>query len=86
VSEWQPIDTAPKDGSEILGYRSDCGVLIIRWTSPDEFLHEAELEKIGWESSEKEDWFCADFIAGGRLEGEETPTHWMPLPLPPEQP
>lgn len=84
IYRWQPIESAPKDGREILGYRHDCGVLIIRWTSPSEFCTDAELADIGMESAEKEDWFCADFIAGQRLEDDETPTHWMPLPEAPK--
>jgi hypothetical protein len=33
---------------------------------------------------EIDDWFFADFVHGGRLEGKEVPTHWMPLPEPPK--
>lgn len=83
--DWQPIETAPKDGTEILGYRKDCGVLLIRWTAPVYFLSDRELEQEGrdYDSDNLEDWFFADFICGGRLEGEETPTHWQPLPSSP---
>lgn len=80
---WQPIETAPKDGTEILGFREDCGVLIIRWTCCSEFCTDDELEDLDEEDAEKEDWFCADFIRGSRLEGSEVPTHWMPRPAPP---
>ncbi|MCK5606827.1 hypothetical protein KAR91_33300 [Candidatus Pacearchaeota archaeon] len=77
---WRAIDTAPKDMTEILGWREDAGVMLIRYIAPIDFLTESELEEIGEESAEAEDWFFADFIAGGRLEGSEAPTHWMPLP------
>jgi hypothetical protein len=90
---WQPIETAPKDGTEILAWREDCGVLLVRWIAPINFLTEREIEKAvsegyredGSEDEwvEQQDWFYADFVAGGRLEGFEVPTHWMPLPPPP---
>lgn len=80
--DWQLIDTAPKDGTEILGWKDEYGIILIRWTSPIEFLTEEECVKIG-DSSEQEDWFYADFVSGGRLEGDAIPTHWMPLPKPP---
>lgn len=79
---WQPIETAPKDGTEILGWRGDAGVLIIRWTAPCEFLTDSELERLPEGSSETYDWFYADFVAGGRLEGDEVPTLWMPIAKP----
>jgi len=81
---WKPIETAPKDGSEILGWREDCGILLIMWTAPTDFLSDEELERIG-ESSEIYDWFYADFVGGGRLDGDLVPTYWMPLPEPPKQ-
>lgn len=82
-SPWRPIETAPVDGTEVLAWRADCGVLLVRYTSPEAFLSEQELERLAEEDSCAEGWFCADFVAGCRLDGGEIPTHWMPLPLPP---
>ena len=82
---WQPIATAPKDGTEILVWRADCGILLARWDAPENFLSDRECEELG-ESAEQYDWLCADFVAGGRLEGSETPTHWHPLPDEPPAP
>lgn len=72
MSEWQPIETAPRNGEEtsqvgpdLLLYYPDTGMLeghyFQRLDKPDD-LHD------GWET-------CIGFI------GE--PTHWMPLPPPP---
>lgn len=82
---WRPIAEAPRDGTEILGWRNDCGIILIRWTSPEAFCTEKELEDMGEDSASKEDWFCADFATGCRLEGSEAPTHFQPLPEPPKE-
>lgn len=83
MADWRPIEEAPKDGTEILGWRDDCGVLLVRWTSLAEFLTDAEREQYDEETEHQEDWFIADFVQGSRLENDCVPTHWMPLPEPP---
>lgn len=83
MSEWQPIETAPKDGTEILAWRADCGVLLVRYMCMEDFLTERELEGHDEETTFQDDWWCADFVTGCRLEGSVVPTHWMPLPTPP---
>lgn len=65
--EWQPIDTAPMDGTLILTcnigfYYPQCGV----WAS----YHP--------NATGKECWRTTD-VCGNKL----NPTHWMPLPDPP---
>lgn len=84
---WQPIETAPRDGTEILAWRKDCGTIIIRWDSAESFMTDSEIDKAGLTDDELfgKDWFCADFIQGCRLEGSEVPTHWQPLPDPPSE-
>ena len=74
------IETAPKDGTEILAWREDCGWFIARWTCAVEFLTESEQEKLDEDSLFAHAWFGADFVAGFRAEGSEAPTHWMALP------
>jgi len=83
--DWLPIETAPKDGTEILLYRGDGGVLLGRWIAPDAFLTESELSALvlGGVDTDEEDWFGADFVSGYRF--DEPPTHWMPLPAPPQE-
>jgi len=86
--KWKPIKTAPRDGSEILGWREDCGILLVRWTAPIDFMTTSELEAEASEDDEwmeTYDWFYADFVSGGRLDGDEAPTHWHPLPAPPKE-
>lgn len=60
---WQPIETAPKDGSQILLYG--------RVDSDRAFRH------IGFWSERWNDWLDMTMSFS-------VPTHWMPLPAPPE--
>ena len=64
---WQPIETAPRDGMEILAYREYSGITIASWA---DWISYSDLDpKSRWENR---DGF------------EIHPTHWMPLPKPPE--
>lgn len=83
---WRPIETAPKDGTEIIGFRHDCGCVLIRWISPINFLTEREIEKLNEDDAETPDWFYADFVEGGRMSNDGLPTHWQPLPPAPSGP
>ena len=81
MSDWQLIETAPKDGTEILVCSDYGAVILARWVAPCDFLYASEHE--GMADFDEPDWFYADFIEGGRLSNEGQPTHWMPLPAPP---
>jgi hypothetical protein len=73
LTQWQPIETAPKDGTQLLLYCGDewCGILVghygelITW---DDITGNEEVETC-WQSGLEK--YC--------------PTHWMPLPKPPAQ-
>lgn len=67
MGEWQLIETAPKDGRSILGF-GEWGCAVVYW-SADQYIHD-------WELSVGE-------IVGGTTEPRYVPTHWMPLPEPP---
>lgn len=73
MSEWKPIDTAPKDGSEVLLYLGAPWLKIekARWYAP-------------WSN-----WQCGTIPADPAREecygiGSSVPTHWMPLPEGPQ--
>ena len=76
------IETAPKDGTEILAFREDAGWFVARWDCADSFLTDDECEALGLTDDDlcSLDWFCADFVSGERLDGDLAPTHWLPMP------
>lgn len=82
MSNWQPIETAPK-GVEVFAYRADAGPFMAVYGTCELFsMSDDEIEEIGEDSFWQDDWwgFFADGVC--RLEGDEIPTHWQ-LPEPP---
>ena len=72
MSEWQPIETAPKDARRIL-ISDQFGIYIAQWAQDAE-LGQAKTGP-GWQIFSCEDcWYS--YVA-------TNPTHWMPLPEPP---
>lgn len=93
MSEWQPIETAPKDSVEVLLYTPG-GIAIGAWEdieedAPDQPGHDAgwyacgySCDTVMWGRTE-----AAGFVGPGYLyEATNQPTHWMPLPNPPRLP
>jgi hypothetical protein len=79
---WQPIDTAPNDGTWILLYGGNCGedeydggsrIVSAQWTR---FLNGQKMVKGHWQFA----WFD-----GGYYGEYKNPTHWMPLPAGPDK-
>ena len=69
--EWQPISTAPKDGTSILIFERHVGTA--RLTE----LSRGIVRVSRWRD---------DTIPSGWAGAEHAPSHWLPLPLPPDQP
>ena len=79
--EWQPIETAPKDGSKILIYDGDD--IYAAWWEPKFHLGVSE-------NAEEFTYLGAwtdDAVASFNYEEtfEYQPTHWMPLPAEPKR-
>ena len=70
---WQPIETAPKGGSTILAYfpLEGCGA---GWERIMPVYFHQEMEPRPWVFAGRA---CSSYGSG--------PTHWMPLPEPPEE-
>lgn len=78
---WQPIETAPKDGTMVVLWRDipmKMGELFASWSS-----------YVGYWEQDGEDgdsyWVMVDIGSIGDAMNEpcNIPTHWMPLPTPP---
>lgn len=86
--EWQPIDSAPKDGTEVLLYAPACEfegkqiperITLGEWVEPSEVPH--LIYRDGYAPEEEWDDFEPFWMSwdGGFL-ADYLPTHWMPLP------
>ena len=87
MSEWQPIESAPKDGTRILVVWPGDTIGVAWWkTNPrlDREMDAKEAEAVaafGWQASY--------FSDSDEMDDYDTsipsaqPTHWMPLPAPP---
>lgn len=82
VEGWQPIETAPKDGTEIILGWDIASVWIVRsgwWEDGFDMIeggYDEECE--GW-------WSYRHSVTQEKLDGYDNPTHWMPLPKPPKE-
>ncbi len=74
-NEWLPIDSAPKDGTEVLLHGPE-GIDIGQWQEEIEDVCESGVVvQCGFDAG----FFGRVYAAGCN----EPPTHWMPLPDPP---
>lgn len=72
--EWQPIESAPKDGTWILTIISGL------WAGGTPYLPAV----VRWEKRYGEGWLSVEQEDNGEGPMHEfMPTHWMPLPAPP---
>ena len=70
AGEWQPIATAPRDGTRVLiACIGECGAL---------WMYVAWNKRSIWRVLERKD--------GSHIDVLDTPTHWRPLPAPPTPP
>ena len=84
VPEWQPIETAPRDGTHILVAKFDNGM---------GFGHSGPLNEHGFRDiqpwQDVAHWFDDGFYSSVYGVDQAEPfidcTHWMPLPTPPKE-
>lgn len=79
---WQPIETAPKDGTVIDVWRDGMRDTVSWGFPPHECGEAGSYCDSDWHSLKEPGWVCSTF--GEFLGCEHDPfTHWMPLPPPP---
>ena len=76
VGEWLPIESAPKDGSEILIWKPSSTVCIAHWEVDPQWHWDGEWPC--WAVFMADDDFYSIYLDA------DWPTHWMPLPEPPK--
>ncbi|GAA6176955.1 hypothetical protein NBRC116593_28740 [Sulfitobacter pacificus] len=79
--EWQPIETAPKDGTEILAY--SCGDIFTATYLKSNVSNDAPFFAT---TAAGEPWDCSGTTYRVEHEYRRGITHWMPLPNPPKHP
>ncbi len=76
MTEWQPIETAPKDGTIVLFWpdfdAEDARPPHRRKDQKNRYI------KMGWTSGNGDYW-------SPEMQLLNEPTHWMPLPEPPQE-
>ena len=91
MTKWQPIDTAPKDGTPIIAYRPAANVgthsrvIVVRWYDEDgqAFPVGAWCWPVDIEDEYDDEEWMEIVTEGNNFEATDF-THWMPLPEPPE--
>lgn len=87
MTTWQPIETAPMDGTDVLVLFNIASVWVAHiafyrgeaeWQESGQYCWDAPLEDwLGWWS------YTRGSVSQEKLDEYRTPTHWMPLPDPP---
>lgn len=85
--DWQPIETAPRDGTRVIVTPGDAMDATIGWYEGRKgvsFTSRGPIEFSGWVSLEQ--WCGMEYGDCISEHLDIWPTHWMPLPEPPDTP
>lgn len=79
-AKWLPIETAPKDGTDIIVGFDFATVWVVHlawWRSVEDWMKEVgnwSEDDVGWWS------YTRGSVTQEKLDGYRAPTHWMPCP------
>lgn len=83
-SRWQPIETAPKDGTPIIVGFDFASVWIVHkafYRSADDLKDLIEHKVGDWSLNDVGWWsYTTGSVTQEQLDGHRTPTHWLPMP------
>lgn len=84
MSEWQPIDTAPRDGTKILAWGPIGAMVHGNRVVSDPVAH-VLLFKIAKGFDPAGDWWSPSLPTNEHFHQlAHFPTHWIPIPSPPQ--
>lgn len=76
---WQPIESAPRDGTQVLVWSDELYIKpYIAWWGVDQNAPEDGNEQEEWLTGDGDSWSTGYYYTPCN------PTHWMPLPAPPQ--
>lgn len=80
MTDWKPIESAPKDGTFVLlgGGKYYC-------EERDGYVEGPCVASLHKDKGGYDDWLIAGCEGGYVWVAYDTPTHWMPLPHPPQE-
>ncbi len=70
MTAWQPIETAPKDGTKVIVFIPGSGAVCPAWWEVDKYAVRPRPYWTHW----------GEHVFGVRQVRNKPPTHWMPIP------